>query len=286
MSRKMYPKSGFFVRDLITGFLLIALIVFSSCEKEIDWETTAVELNTVVVDGMITNEFHIQQIQLSHPVKGMNDIAEPFTSASVTISRGQQSVNFTESETEPGMYLSDQPFAAAAGSDYFLNILKDDLVFDAQTYMVPVSPFNPPVFRFHPSLDLYSIIWSNAQYSPFEQAMYEAIIDWSHVPGFEDPDTLSSARLLYYTLNTIDVSFVIFPQDKENVYFPEGSIVVFSKYSLNDEYGAYLRALLSETQWQGSLFETARSNLTGNISNGGLGYFSACAVIRDTLMVE
>lgn len=286
MHRKIYSKTALFERKLITGFFLLALIIFSGCEKEIDWETTAVELNTVVVDGMITNEFQIQQIQLSHPVTGMNDIPEPFTGASVIISRGQQSVNFTESESEPGMYISNQPFAAAIRSDYFLNILKDDLVFDAQTYMVPVSSFNTPGFRYHPSLDLYSIIWNNSQYSPFEQAMYEAIIDWSHLPGYEDPDTLSAARLLYYTLNTIDVSFVIFPQDKENVYFPEGSIVYFSKYSLNDEYGAYLRALLSETQWQGSLFETARSNLTGNISNGGLGYFSACAVIRDTLVVE
>jgi hypothetical protein len=286
MSRKMYSKSGFFVRDLITGFLLIALLVFSSCEKETDWETTVVELNTVVVEGMITNEFQIQQIQLSRPLTGLNDIPEPFTGASVNVSLGQQTVYFTESETEPGIYISNQPFAAAIETDYFLNIFKDDLEFDAQTYMVPVSPFNPPGFRFHASLNLYSINWNNSQYSPFEQAMYEAIIDWSHLPGYEDPDTLSSARLLYYTLNTIDVSFVIFPQDKENVYFPEGSIVIFSKYSLNDEYGAYLRALLSETQWQGSLFETARSNLTGNISNGGLGYFSACAVIRDTLMVE
>ncbi|MFW5726204.1 MAG: hypothetical protein ACOCX0_07130, partial [Bacteroidota bacterium] len=65
-----------------------------------------------------------------------------------------------------------------------------------------------------------------------------------------------------------------------------GSVVMFSKYSLNNEYAAYLRALLSETQWQGSLFETARANLPGNISNGGLGYFSACAVIRDTLNVQ
>ncbi|MFN2394586.1 MAG: DUF4249 family protein [Bacteroidales bacterium] len=286
MSRKIYSKSGFFVRELITGFLLITLIIFSGCEKEINWETTSVELNTVVVDGMITNEFQIQQIQLNQPVTGVNDIPEPFTGASVNVSWGQQAVQFTESETEPGMYISNQPFAAAIETDYFLNISRDELAFNAQTYMVPVSDFNPPGFRYHASLNLYSLIWSNSQYSPFEQAMYEAIIDWSHLPGYNDPDTLSSARLLYYTLNTIDVSFVIFPQDKENVYFPEGSIVYFSKYSLNDDYGAYLRALLSETQWQGSLFETARSNLTGNISNGGLGYFSTCAVIRDTLLVE
>ncbi|TVQ85173.1 MAG: DUF4249 family protein [Bacteroidetes bacterium] len=282
MHKKFYfPGIRFFALACIFTCMLMP-----GCEKEADWELYGTKLNTVVVDGMITNEFQIQQIQLSRPVMEMNELPEPFTGASVSVSWGQQTVFFSESATEPGIYYSNQPFATAVDIDYILHIQKDDLVFNAQTHMVPVSPFSTPTFQFHPSLNKYSINWNNSQYSPFEQAMYEAIIDWSHIPGYEHPDSLSMARMLYYTLNTIDVSFLIFPQDKEEVFFPAGSIVSFSKYSLNDDFGAYLRALLSETQWQGSLFEAARSNLTGNISNGGLGYFSACAVIRIMLVVE
>jgi len=147
-------------------------------------------------------------------------------------------------------------------------------------------PYNLPHFSFHQNIGLYSLNWNNEQYSPLEQALYEADLDWSHLAGYDHPDSVSRARLLFYTLSTIDVSYIVFPQDREQVFFPGGSNVVFSKYSLNNEYGAYLRALLSETQWQGSLFESARGNLPGNISNGGLGYFSACAVVRETLVVE
>ena len=115
--------------------------------------------------------------------------------------------------------------------------------------------------------------------------MYEADISWGHLPVYAS-DSLTKARLTFYTLNTIDVSYIIFPQDKEEVYFPYGSIAILNKYSLTDEYAAYLRALLAETEWQGSIFEDARGNLPSNISNGGLGYFSACSVIADTVVVE
>lgn len=257
-----------------------------ACEKEIDWNLQDNPENTIVVNARITNEFKIQQIQLSHPVREMNDVPEPFSGAIANVSWRQQSVSFSESDTIPGTYYSDQPFAAAVDREYLLTIEKDNLSFQAETYMVPVLPSNTPVVNFHQDTGLFSINWSNPKYSPFEQAIYEADITWSHLPSHDHSDSLTMARITFYTLNTIDVSHVIFPQDKEEVFFPAGSIVIFSKYSLNEEYGSYIRALLSEAQWQGSLFETARGNLPGNISNGGLGYFSACAVIRDTLVVN
>lgn len=281
-------RNGFFVKEFyFKGFLLLLLLLtISACEGVIDWNLDNTPENTVVVNARITNEFKIQEIYLSYPVAGMNDPPEPFTGAIVSVAWGQQLVWFTELENNPGTYLSNQPFAAAVETTYLLTIEKGDLYFGAQTYMVPVLPYNSPQFSFHQNIGLFSINWNNEQYSPIEQALYEANIDWSHLPGYDHPDSVSLARMLFYTLSTIDVSYIVFPQDKEQVFFPAGSNITISKYSLNNEYGAYLRALLSETQWQGSLFESARGNLPGNISNGGLGYFSVCAVIRVELVVE
>jgi hypothetical protein len=278
-----------FIKEKLTAkgfFWLFFVLAISSCEGVIDWNLDNTPENIVVVNARITNEFKIQEIYLAYPVPGMNDMPESFTGAVVSVAWGQQVVWFTEHENNPGTYLSNQPFAAAVETTYLLTIEKDELYFEAQTYMLPVLPYNLPHFSFHQNLGLYSINWNNEQYSPLEQALLEADIDWSHLPGYDHPDSVSLARMLFYTLSTIDVSYIVFPQDKEQVYFPGGSNVMISKYSLNNEYGAYLRALLSETQWQGSLFESARGNLPGNISNGGLGYFSACAVIRTTLVVE
>ncbi len=267
-------------------FLLLMLWVFSACEKGIHWQLEPNTDSTIVVDARITNEFKIQQLQLTYPFGNLNENPVPCSLANVKITRGSQTIHFSESPQLPGTYLSNVPFAATVENSYHLTIEKEDQRFEAETYMVPVLPFESPEFIFHAERGLYSIKWNNGKYSPFEQAMYEAEIEWNHLPGYDHPDSIARAQLRLYTLSTIDVSYIIFPQNEESVYFPEGSIVYFSKYSLNNEYGAYLRALLSETQWQGSLFETARANLPGNISNEGWGYFSTCAVIRDTLLVE
>ncbi len=283
----IYKNSDALLRSLHVFLLFLLIIVFPvACEKEIDWDLRDKQENPVVVNARITNEFKIQKIQLSHPVKKMNDLPASFSGAHVNISWGQLTVGFQESDTVPGTYYSDFPFAAAVDREYLLTIEKGNLSFQAKTYMVPVLPFNLPVFSPAQDNGLFSINWNNTQYNPFEQAIYLAEISWSHLISHDHPDSLSRVLLKFYTLNTIDVSHIIFPQDREEVFFPSGSIVYFSKYSLNKEYGSYIRALLSESQWQGSLFESARGNLPGNISNGGLGYFSACAVLRDTLVVN
>jgi hypothetical protein len=263
---------------------VITTLLFISCEKETDWDFDALPPNTIVVDALLTNEFKTHQITLNYPVAKMNDKPLPVINAQVMVNWQTRIITFTESASNPGVYLSDQPFAPGINRRYLLRIKKDTVELAAQSYMIPVLPYVKPSFNVERSNGRYSLRWNNAQFSPREEAMYEAIIHWDHIPGYNHPDSLSKAKLQFFTFNTIDVSYNIFPQNYEELEFPEGSIAYISKYSLNPEHGAYMRALLSETQWQGSLFETARGNLSGNITNG-LGYFATSAVIRDTIVV-
>lgn len=263
-------------------FFLVIILV-TSCEKETQWELIGNPPNTIVVNALLTNEFKTQQISLTYPMAGMNDTPAPVSNAQVRVTWLNRSIPFTESASTPGVYLSDQPFTLGINRTYNLNIKKDTLELQAQSYMIPVLPFNTPSFNFVKSNNHYRLRWNNQRYSLIEQAMYEAIIHWDHLPGYNHPDSLSRARMLFFTFTTIDVSYTIFPQNYETVTFPAGSIVYLSKYSLNPQHGAYMRSLLSESQWQGSIFETARGNLAGNIANG-LGYFATSAVIRDTLV--
>ncbi len=268
------------------GIWIFILVILTSCEEKIEWDFPEKSYNTIVVNAILTNELKRQEIRLSRPFSDPSQIPEPVSGATVNVQADGFVVPFYESDDEPGLYQTQQPAAATVGKTYNLQINADGMTYTASTYMVPVLPPNYPSFQFVPDTGLYRIRWNNPQYSPFEQAMYEADISWGHLPGFNSHDTLTKARILYYTLSTIDVSYVIIPQDKEEVYFPKGSIAILKKYALNDEYTAYLRSLLAETEWQGSLFEDARGNLPTNISNGGLGYFSTCSVISDTLIVQ
>jgi hypothetical protein len=285
------------IRNLLTfninwfriSFLMgiIALLTTQqSCEKEIDWELQNNELPSIVVEAMLTNENKIHEIRLTHPVKNINEAPGTVNGAIVKITSGHFEYPFTESDEIAGTYQSNFPFAATIDRDYELHIHYENKNYWAQTYMVPVSVPDPPRFEFVKSRNMFRIDWNNPQFNLQEQAMYEADISWEHLPEFDTQDTLTRARFTYFTFNTIDVSYNIAPQDKEEIYFPAGSIVTLSKYSLTPEFANYMRALLAETQWQGSIFEDARGNLSGNVSNGGLGYFSACSVIRVTITVS
>ncbi|MFW5707746.1 MAG: DUF4249 family protein, partial [Bacteroidota bacterium] len=174
---------------------IVLLLGFSACESEISWPLDHSLENTVVVDARITNEFKTQRIDLSLPISHMNDTPAPLSGATVSVSAGNQSVQFLESEQVPGRYFSQQPFAAAVNVNYHLSIEKNELSFEAQTYMVPVLPYDRPRFVFHPDKRMFKLRWNNNKYSPFEQAMYQADISWSHLPQYNHPDSVTRARL-------------------------------------------------------------------------------------------
>jgi len=270
----------------IAFIVYILFMIITSCEEKINWDLQIENVNTVVVDAIITNEVKHQHIHLTKPFTGSNDTAMPVTGAQVYIITDNLTTIFLESPNNPGHYLSDYPGAGSIDITYQLNIQFEDKTYTAEAYMIPVLPATIPTWQYDSNKDLYKINWNAPQYNPSELAMYEAIISWSHLVDSTIKDTLTRARIKFYTLNTINVSYNIFPQDVEEVWFPKNSIAIVIKYSVTNEYGDYLRALLAEAEWQGSLFEEARGNLPTNISNGGLGYFSACSVISDTLIVQ
>ncbi|MBL7103186.1 MAG: DUF4249 family protein [Bacteroidales bacterium] len=268
---------------------ILFLLIFSlyACERQTTWEIRSEQINTVVVDAIITDEFKHQKIRLTKPFTDPNQKPLPVYGAQVRVSYSDKIVYFTENPDNPGTYLSDVEFAGSINITYHLEIDYASETYTADTRMIPVNTSTP--LSYAPagnSGNLYEITYVAPQYNAEEQAMYEVIIDWTHLVNTTQSDTLTIAKLFYYTFNTIDVSYIIFPQDKEEIFFPKGSIITETKYSLTDKFAAYLRALLAETEWQGSLFEEARGNLPTNISNGGLGYFSACSVISKVMVVQ
>ena len=267
--------------------LFVLIIGFYSCEDKIDWDIKTEQINTIVIDALITNEYKFQTIRLSKPFADPNGDAIPVSDADITISINGASLQFIESLQASGLYISQVKMAATIDKIYRLHVESDDKTYTAEAYMIPVIPTYPlQIVPVDNSGIWRKLIWTAPQYNPNDLAMYQVDISWTHLVNPEVTDTITYARLFRYTLNTIDVNNVIFPQDKEEVYFPRGSILIAQKFSVTDEYGNYLRALLAETEWQGSLFEEIRGNLPTNISNGGLGYFSACSVVSDTLVVQ
>lgn len=266
----------------ILHYLIIALVL-AGCEAETDWPLQMGSHNFIVVDGIITNENKIQIVRLSKPVDNLNDIPAPVTGATVIVSLQDSVFNFHESPKNPGTYVSNTEFAGQKNKIHSLFITVGGNVYSAKANMETGILFAPVSYTANKETKLYHItkVYNN-EFNPNRPAMFEILLNWSKVPGFQNADPEAcKARLLYYILPTLDVSQVFAPAI-EQVNFPAGTTIVENRYSLTAEHAEFIRELLSETTWQGGLFNSAAANIPTNLSPGAVGFFGASAVTSRT----
>ena len=99
--------------------MAIITLLTISCIEEIEFETETFE-SALVIEATITNEMKLQEIVLSRTFRFEEDGPVPETGASVAVLNNGATISF--SETEPGIYRSDSPFAALPNTDYQLSI--------------------------------------------------------------------------------------------------------------------------------------------------------------------
>ncbi len=264
---------------------IFIFLSFISCEKQVEWPLQSEHSNLIIVDGMITNEKKSHEIKITYPVTQLNETPKPVSGATVLISDEDSTYQLTEHPAGSGIYKTASYVIGRVGNHYTLLINLKGKIYSAKTTLPQGYVFNPLQYAKVGNNGLYHITWIANTYNAERFAMYEILLDWSNVPGYQNinPDSCKS-RLLYYTLPTIDVSQVFAPV-VEKQYFPEGTIITETRYSLTREHAEFIRALLSETNWQGGLFDSEHANIPTNLSDGAIGFFSACGVTKLSLTV-
>jgi hypothetical protein len=266
-------------------YFLLSILIYS-CEEVTDYEFSTEDLQFIVVNGNLTNERKAHEITVKYPVTSLNEPAMPVSGAYVYVFDGDSLHALEEDLLNPGTYKTDEAFSSVVNRPYTLYIATSEKQYYASTYMLPVTAFNPLKYSFDEEKKLFSIDSVNQAFDRNESAIYEIQVDWTQVEGYETIEkSKKKAVLYYYTLNTIDISQVFAPE-KETVYFPAGTTLVESKYSITPEHAGFIRSMLLETEWRGGFFDVAQGNLKTNLSEGAFGYFSVSTVIRDTIIVE
>jgi hypothetical protein len=259
-------------------YIILLLSIASACQKETSWPIADSNLNRVVVDGILTDENKVQSVKVCYSVNQLNEPAQPVSGANVIISDEDSSWSLKEDPVTPGSYRTATAFPALLGKNYTLHIFTGDNLYTAKATMVPGSEFRELQYVKNDDNDLYHLDWVAEAFNTEQPAMWEILIDWSKVTGYEQIDSaLCTARLKYYTLPTLDVS-EIFAPEMERISFPAGTKITEKRYSLTEEHARFLRALLLETNWQGGLFGSAPANGLTNLSDGASGFFGVCAV--------
>lgn len=266
--------------------LILSMLILVSCRKEVDWPLDGVPAMNPVIECMITNEQKAHEVIVSLPVSQLNDNPQPVGGATVTLTDGNSVYCFTEDFSNPGHYFSDSTLAGIPGHHYVLSVKSDSTLYEASYTMIPGELFQPLTYTSAGADGWYKISNIAPLYDADEYAIYEVLIDWSLLPGY---DTLeyqkTHARVLGYTLPTIDVNEIL-PSGTENVYFPRGAVITMRRYSISYQHALFLRALLTETSWNGGFFDTRSGNVKGNFNHDAYGYFSACGVTWLTFVVE
>jgi len=266
-------------------WLYILLMILAACVKEADWESPGTGSDFIIIDGIITNESRSQYIKLHYTKTDLNGELPPISGAQVILNNEDSTWQLLEDPQESGKYLSNRAIVAQLNKNYSLLVVYQQNIYSAQAAMVPGRAFAELSYVKNDDNDLYHIDYVASAFEEDDPAMWEIIIDWSAVPGYEnvDPDD-ARKRLLFYTLTTLDISQIFAPL-VEQISFPAGTRIDQRRYSLTAEHADFVRSLLLETSWQGGVFPSDPANVLTNISDGGLGFFGICAVNSLSLTV-
>jgi len=258
-------------------FVCVLLSLFS-CVKKTDWPINSNVPGVIVVDGILTDEPKKQVIRITYPTAQLNETPVPVSGANVVINNEDSTYQLNEQPVNSGLYQTNSNFSAVLGKNYSLLIFFKDKVFSAKAYMTPGFVFNPLHYAKNDGDNLFHIDYVASAFNTQLPAMWEVLLDWSKVPGYEQTDSLAcKKRMLFYTLPTLDVS-EIFAPELEKISFPSGTLITEKRYSLSPNHAAFIRTLLSETNWQGGLFCSTPANVLTDLSSGAIGYFGVCAV--------
>ncbi len=266
---------------LLTGLVFL----FHGCVKETPWTLKGDLPRKLIVEAIITDEVKPHGIKLTFPVSELNQQPKPAAGAGVLISNEDSTWQLIENPPNSGVYYTPGSFFARLQKNYTLLISLDGGVYTAKATMTGGSYFKELQYAKNEDNNLYYIDWVANAFSTEKAAMWELLIDWSMVPGYEQLDSLDNhARMLFYTLPTLDVSEVFAPMMK-SIFFPAGTIITERRYSLTAEHAEFIREMLLETNWTGGLFTVAPANVVTNLSNGAFGFFGACAVTELSVTV-
>lgn len=256
----------------------IFFCMMNACtEVPIDFPLQSQNLTVLVVEGTLTNERINHRIKLSHPYVSQNGTSMAASGAIVNVSDGTNSAVLTEFPVGSGEYFTP-PARAVFGRTYTLSIQYQGKTFFAKDSSEPVEPLQ--ALDYKKVNDLYAL---NLDEEGQGANFIDHQISWKDTPSCTT-GTKCEGRVVYYDLKTIDVN-ESFKPDKAEFNFPVNTVVIRRKYSVSPAYKAFLRTVLSETEWRGGVFDVQRANADTNLSEGAIGFFAVSTVVSDTTIV-
>lgn len=273
----------------ITYIIFVLFIFLSSCTEKIDFNLNSGANNRLVVDGSISDELKIHSVKLTRSINYFyNETAPAELDAKVTISDGENIFLLNDSDKN-GIYTTDT-VAGIPGKTYTLDIkLKTGEEYSAQSYMKPVGTMDSLRYSYENETDFtgqelwFYTIYLYAAESPIPGDYYL----WDlYIDNVIDTDTLKE-KVFVDDVN-VNGNYIfewnMFKIEEEKIAKDTTEIEV-KMLSIQKQQYDYNLSLLLETVYKGSPFDGPPANVPTNISNNGMGFFSANAVNTSKIII-
>lgn len=272
---------------IITG--IIAL--FSSCTEKID-----IDLGTTytrfVVDGTITTDTMKHKVKLSKSIDYYSQTDVPAVSdAVVTLSDGSTTITLAENDTVPGMYETPEDYSGVPGKTYTLNIelaeaINGQTSYSASSYLNAVAPIDSINVEYKEewkAWELQIYAWDPVSVNFY---MFDVYKNGVWITDTIDEVGISDDK--YFNGNfTYGAAVYYFIEENPDEVVNPGDSIVLRMAGITEEYYHFVYDVMMETfEFRNPLFSGPPANISTNISNGGMGFFTAYAVSYATTVYE
>ena len=279
---------------------LLALLILSTtaCTERIDLDLEGAE-PAIVIYGTVTDTLGYQSISISSSVPYFDQQHNPAVSgALVTITTSNNEVwTLRESNTEKGVYQTEELKTGKAGESYYLKV-QYDFNQDGSTEIYEASSTMPdPILLDSVKIKTMNDMGSN---------MFTVNI-FGQEPEGEDfyfskyyvSDTLATKLSQYSLMNDIlfdgqylngilafffaDLAEIEdYPEDDRKYYtfLSSGDEVIVEYCRIEEGYFNFIKQAQDVKYGENPMFGGPPSNIQGNISNGAVGYFAAYSPTR------
>jgi hypothetical protein len=276
-----YNRKHFFTGLILTAFVLLLF----SCEEIMDVNLTGDSTRNLVVEGSITTDTLSHKVMLSYSGDYFErpDIAW-VTDAEVTISDGTKL--FVLHEDTVGVYLTDDTVHGEIGKTYTLNIkLADNSTYTATDYLNPCSAIDSITQSDNYNSDPtgisedygYDVLFHGQEPEP--AGNYYMFLLYKN--SVLDSDTITEVSFANDDfINGLYLSDLTVYRIHESALAQGPALITLEMHAVTRKYYEFMLALMKETIWKGSPWDTPPAEIPGNISNGAKGYFRASDVNR------
>lgn len=277
----------------ITLVIITLWTAIVACEDTIEWEVDQSEVR-LVVEGRITDEHAIHQIKLSQTSDYFNPNGPVGVSGAVlTVTNDTHSFDFIETDTK-GLYESTEAFAGGVGETYLLTIdllspLNGSATYTAQSTMMVPMILDSIHVDYDADIDIFGEVEDSLYFIRFfgkepDESGNHFLFEVSR-NGLLWSDTIDDVGFVSDDfINGIEFEdFEVYADEK----FEIGDEITLSIYSIEKAYYDFLNEVNLEIDGTDPLGTSGPpANVKGNISNGGIGFFYASAVVSASAIIE